>query len=149
MKSSIAIASAVAAALAFSFVADLAVPGAIATASAAARDAKTYTVKFTEVANSCESTGVSLSTAKMEIAPVGKKRGLSVSIQMIPVMKGRAGKKGKFSARAKKGKTAIAGLDGKFAVSGTIAAGKVDIIFIAEYFKGKTPLCTTSWKGKS
>ncbi len=114
-----------------------------------ARKGHTYKVKFTQVANTCEGIGISLNKADFKISPVGKSKSLAVEIPMIPVMKGRAGKKGKFSARAKKGKTAIEGLDGKFSVSGTVSdKGVIKLMFFAEYFKGKTPMCTTSWNGK-
>ncbi len=104
-----------------------------------------YSVRFTEVANSCEPRKISLAKSTIEIIPAGK-RSIRVNIPTIPELKGRRGKRGKFSARVKRGKTIIKGIDGKFSVAGTQASnGKIELVLIAEYYKGKTPLCTTSW----
>ena len=130
-------------------VAALALVGAsmVAPASASAKKARKFSVEFTSVANSCKDTGMSLNKSTVEITP-GTKRKITVSVPMVPIMKGTTKRGGKFVARAKRGKTGIAGLDGKFSISGTIADdGGIELVFIAEYYKGKTPLCTQSWKG--
>jgi hypothetical protein len=62
-------------------------------------------------------------------------------------MNGTAGKRGNFKARAKRGRTGVAGLEGKFSIAGNIKSRSIEFVFIAEYFKGKSPLCTQSWKG--
>ncbi len=109
------------------------------------KTAQRYFVRFTEVANSCEPRKISLAKSTIEIVSAGK-RSIRVTIPTIPELKGRRGKRGKFSARVKRGKTIIAGIDGKFSVAGTQASnGTIEFALIAEYYKGKTPLCTTSW----
>jgi hypothetical protein len=104
-----------------------------------------YDIKFDEVANNCTTTGMNLSRASIELTQKG--RFISVTIPMVPLMKGTMGKTGKFKAKAKRGKTAIQGVDGKFAVAGRVDDGLIQIVFIAEYFNGKRPLCTQSWNG--
>lgn len=118
---------------------------AVSPAQAQSRPA-TYQVTFEKVASSCRNTGMSLSKAKVELARKGKR--LTVTVPMVPIMKGRAGKRSKFKAQARRGKTAIAGLDGKFRIAGEATRRTIEFVFVAEYYKGKTPLCTQSWKGK-
>ena len=103
-----------------------------------------YQVKFEEVQNSCNGTGMSLHKAEIEIFR-GKRKRIDVTVPMVPIMKGVASKGGKFKAKAKRGATAIKGVDGKFSVSGRVNDGVIQMVFIAEYFKGKQPLCTQSW----
>ena len=124
-----------------------AVVGLVALGSTARAQSKTttYQVEFEKVANSCRDTGMTLSKAKIELARRGRR--LTVTVPMIPIMKGRAGKRGKFKAQARRGKTAIAGLDGKFRIAGEAHARTIQFVFVAEYYKGATPLCTQSWKG--
>lgn len=123
----------------------LALGGAATSAWAQKRTAR-YQVRFKSVANNCKGTGVALSRGKVELTS-GPKRQLLVSIPMIPLMRGRTVKGGKFNARAKRGKTGISGLDGKFSIAGTVKGHEISFVFIAEYYRGKAPLCTQSWKG--
>ncbi len=109
--------------------------------------AQSFSVNFEEVTNSCEPRKISLGKSTVAIAPSGK-RGITVTIPTIPELKGRSGKRGKFSARAKVGKTIIKGIDGKFSIAGTVKdGGQIEFVFIAEYYKGKEPMCTTTWNG--
>lgn len=103
-----------------------------------------YKVKFEEVQNSCTNTGMTLDKATVEITR-GKRKRIDVTIPMVPLMKGVASKGGKFKAKAKLGKTAIEGIKGKFSVSGRVSDDVIQLVFIAEYFQGKKPLCTQSW----
>jgi hypothetical protein len=102
-----------------------------------------YEVRFEEVQNSCSTTGMSLSRANIELTE--RARRVDVTIPMVPAMSGTVSKGGKFKARAKRGRTAIEGVEGSFSVAGRVSEGIIQLVFIAEYFKGKKPLCTQSW----
>jgi hypothetical protein len=105
-----------------------------------------YTVKFEEIANNCQNTGMTLKRGTYALTE--KKGGsLDVSLEMVPVMSGRVGADGKFRAEAKMGGTAIQGVLGKFSVAGKLEdGGLIQLVFIAEYFESsKKPLCTQSW----
>jgi len=104
----------------------------------------TYQVKYTEVANNCTSTGMALTTGTLDIKP-GKKSGITVDIERIPLMVGKAGKTGRVNATSKLGPTSIQGLDGKFSVAGKVDDGVLSLVFIAEYYLGRRALCTQSW----
>jgi len=103
-----------------------------------------YTAKFSSVANNCSATGMSLSTASVEVSQE-KGRNMSVTIPSVPIMTGLVSRGGKFRAVTKRGKTAIEGVDGKFSAAGRVEKGVIHFLFIAEYFRGEKPLCTQSW----
>lgn len=103
-----------------------------------------YKVKFEEVQNSCTNTGMTLDKSTVEITR-GKRKRIDVTIPMVPLMKGVASKGGKFKAKAKLGTTAIKGVKGRFSVSGRVNDDVIQMVFIAEYFRGTKPLCTQSW----
>ncbi|HLU64924.1 MAG TPA: hypothetical protein VKZ63_01530 [Kofleriaceae bacterium] len=126
----------------------LAVLGVVATTASAqdketARVAGTYKATFDQVANSCSGVGMNLSSATVEVTQSGRR--VTVTIPSVPIMKGTATKAGKFRATVKRGKTAIEGVDGRFSVAGRVEKGEIQFLFIAEYFRGKRPLCTQSW----
>lgn len=123
-----------------------AVVASVGTAAPAAAQGEGYQVTFTQVINSCDDDGIELEKARVELTRRGKV--LTVKIPKIPVMTGTSGTRGKFKARAKRGRTGIAGLDGKFSIAGTTKGRSIEFVFIAEFYKGKSPLCTQSWKGK-
>jgi hypothetical protein len=103
-----------------------------------------YVTKFEEVSNNCKNTGINLSKATVKLERV-KGRSIALTVPMVPFLRGAVRKGGKFRAKAKKGKTAIAGVDGRFSAGGRVGDGKIQFVFIAEYFRGKEPLCTQSW----
>jgi len=103
----------------------------------------TFDVKFEEIANNCKDTGMRLRTCTFELTQ--KKRGLEVSFPLAPVMSGSVSRNGRFRADAAKGATATQGVAGKFSVAGRVAGDVIQLVFIAEYFRGKAPLCTQSW----
>ena len=103
-----------------------------------------YQTKFEEVSNNCKNTGINLSKATVKLERV-KGRSIALTVPLVPFLRGAVRKGGKFRAKAKKGKTAIQGVDGRFSAGGRVGDGKIQFVFIAEYFKGKQPLCTQSW----
>lgn len=102
-----------------------------------------YEAKFEEMANNCRDTGMNITkgTVKFE----DKKGKLLVTVPMTSSMWGRIDKSGRFQVKADLGGTGIAGVQGKFRASGRIDDGVLQMVFIAEYYKGKKPLCTKSW----
>jgi hypothetical protein len=124
----------------------VAVVAVAATAAVAQKRTTSYQVRFESVANNCRGTGIALSRAGVDLI-AGPGTQLAVTIPMIPMMRGSTSKGGKFSARARRGKTGIAGLEGKFSIAGSVDAADISFVFVAEYYRGKEPLCTQSWKG--
>ncbi len=113
----------------------LAVPG-----SASAQSAESFAVKFTKVVDNCE-TGLDLTKATMVVTR--SDRNISVAIDSLPVLKGKAGKRGKLRAEAN-GKSGA--MDARYGLNGRASDGAVQAVFVAEYFQGKTPVCTQSFR---
>lgn len=103
-----------------------------------------YAVKFEAVANNCAKSGMSLSSATVDVSQP-RERSVSVTIPSVPIMSGVVSRGGKFRAVAKRGKTAIQGVAGRFSVAGRVEKGTIQFLLIAEYFEGDKPLCTQSW----
>ncbi len=104
----------------------------------------TFVTKFDQVSNNCKDTGLTVGETTTKIERV-RGRSIRLTIPMMPSMRGAVRKGGKFRAKAKKGKTAIEGLEGRFSAGGRVNAQTIQFVFIAEYFRGKEPLCTQSW----
>ena len=110
----------------------------------AVRVAGSYKASFSSVANNCDGVGMNIASAQVELhESAGRK--VSVTIPAVPIMKGSVNRAGKFKASVKRGKTAIQGVDGRFSAAGRVAKDNLQLLFIAEYFKGDKPLCTQSW----
>ena len=110
----------------------------------AVRVAGSYKASFSSVASNCDGVGMNISSAQVELhESAGRK--VSVTIPAVPIMKGSDNRAGKFKASVKRGKTAIQGVDGRFSAAGRVAKDTLQLLFIAEYFKGDKPLCTQSW----
>jgi hypothetical protein len=126
----------------------LAAPGGVRTAAAQARPvprmAGKYAATFREVANNCSDMGMSLRTATVELSQT-RERDVQVSVPAVPLMRGVVSRAGKFKAEARRGKTAIQGIDGRFSVAGRVDDKGIQFLFIAEYYRGKNPVCTQSW----
>lgn len=104
-----------------------------------------YDVTYEEVTNNCSGVGMALSRSALTIDQKKGSSALTVTIPMVPDMTGSLGKNGKFKASSKRGRSAVQGLDGKHAVGGRVDNGLIQVVFIAEYFKGNKPFCTQSW----
>jgi hypothetical protein len=108
------------------------------------RVAGSYKASFSSVANNSDGVGMNIASAQVDLHESAGRR-VSVTIPAVPIMKGVVNRAGKFKASVKRGKTAIQGVDGRFSVAGRVAKDNLQILFIAEYFKGDKPLCTQSW----
>lgn len=111
------------------------------------RLAGSYAVTFEEVSNNCGVAGIgmNLGSAKVAVSQPHGGHAVQVTIPSVPIMSGTASKGGKFRAVARRGKTAIQGVDGRFSVAGRVDRKGMRVLFIAEYYRGKKPLCTQSW----
>ncbi|HWM84352.1 MAG TPA: hypothetical protein VNO33_00915 [Kofleriaceae bacterium] len=118
--------------------------GAAAQPQQAPRVAGKYSATFQEVANNCSGVGMSLRSATVELFQAGE-RSVQVTVPSVPIMRGVVSRAGKFKAEAKRGKTAIDGVDGRFSVAGRVDDKGIQLLFIAEYYRGKRPMCTQSW----
>ncbi len=103
----------------------------------------TYDVKYEEVANNCNKTGMALGRGKLRIRK--EKNLLVVDIERIPLMSGSPNKSGAVRATSKIGPTSIDKLDGKFSVAGKADAAALELVFVAEYYVKGSALCTQSW----
>jgi hypothetical protein len=107
-----------------------------------------WKVAFKETANDCGQFGVGLgSDTKVDLAPRGKE--LSVTIPLIPVLKGTVDKAGVFDVRKKLGSSGIEGLLAEYRMTGTAdaAKGTMDVTLVARYYQDTTPYCQQSWTG--
>jgi hypothetical protein len=102
-----------------------------------------YDVKYEEVANNCNKTGMSLGRGKLRVRRDNKL--LVVDIERIPLMSGSPSKSGAVRATSKIGPTSIDKLDGKFSVAGRADGATLELVFVAEYYVKGAALCTQSW----
>lgn len=116
---------------------------AIAAPSHAQEITGAYDVKYEEVANNCDKTGMSLVRGKLRVRKDNKQ--LVVDIERIPLMSGSPSKSGAVRATSKIGPTSIDKLDGKFSVAGKADGAALDLVFVAEYYVKGAALCTQSW----
>jgi hypothetical protein len=103
-----------------------------------------YEVKFERVANNCTNVGMNLTRGKITLTDRGKRR-LELRIPLVPPMRGTTSGDGKFKAQVPRGATGIQGVEGQFSAAGRVEDGLIQMVFVAEYYTGKKPLCTQSW----
>jgi len=107
-----------------------------------------YDVKFEEIANNCNKTGMNLRKGTITLAVTTEKKKaqrFTVSVPIAPVMYGSDPTKGKFRVNAPRSGTGIQGVAGEFSASGRVNSGVIQFVYIAEYFTSGKPLCTQSW----
>lgn len=108
---------------------------------AAAQDGS-YSVTFDEVTSNCDSThGLALKKGTLQLT--SRERGIQLQMTGLPAMRGtqRAGGKIKAEAEATDGK----GIRRRFRVSGRTRDKGIQLLVIAELYRGETSLCTQSW----
>ena len=107
---------------------------------ALAQEAGTFKAKFTKVVDNCDK-GLDLSKASLSIATT--ERTITVRIDALPPLTGKAGKRGKLRAESKGTSN---GMDVRYGLNGRVSDGELQAVFVAEYFTGKTPVCTQSFR---
>jgi hypothetical protein len=103
----------------------------------------TYQVTFQEISNSCTDVGLELKQSALTVT----RRGMTVEVSApeIPAMTGKARKGGKFRVAVQKSRTSISGVQGSFSAAGQVDNKSVQLVLVAEYFRGDKALCTQSW----
>ena len=117
-----------------------------AVAAADASDALTgrYEVAFEQVTSNCQGNGVTIDKSTVVISK--RAPGIAVEVPKVVTMTGTAARAGRLKAASKAAKTPATALEGKFSIAGTIDdGGKLDAVFVAEFFSGGKPVCTQSW----
>jgi hypothetical protein len=116
-------------------------------ADAQGRDTTIFAVTYQQVANDCGDKGMTLKSGEVRLVRLGGKR-IQIRIPGVEPMKGaQSGSRGKFSAQSQ-GKGVKPGLDAKYSARGKAAKGSIQMVFIAEFYQGKKPLCTQSWSAR-
>lgn len=117
---------------------------AVAAADAADSLVGRYDVTFEQVTSNCQSAGLTLTKDTMIVSK--RAPGIAVEVPKVALMTGAAAKAGRLKASSKLGKTSMPALDGKFSIVGTVDdAGKLDAVFVAEFYADGKPSCTQSW----
>ena len=116
---------------------------------AAAQDGTaTYAVTYLQVADDCEGKGMSFDKGDVVLAS-GKGK-VTVTVPGVPPLEGTQTQKranSRFKAQAA-APTSKPGISGRYSASGRVGKGKIQMVFIAEFYKGKKPLCTQSWSAQ-
>ena len=118
---------------------------AVASADAADSLVGRYDVAFEQVTSNCQDRGLAL--GRSVVVVISKRApGVAVEVTSVATLGGKAAKAGRLKAASAVGKTTLAGLDGKFSIAGSVDdTGKLDAVFVGEYYEGGKPLCTQSW----
>jgi hypothetical protein len=116
---------------------------AVASADVADSLVGRYDATFEQVTSNCQSGGMTLDRGPVVVSKRGA--GIAVETAKLPALAGPATKVGRLKAASKLGKTPLP-LDGKFSIAGTIDdGGKLDAVFVGEFFQDGKPFCTQSW----
>jgi hypothetical protein len=115
---------------------------AVSSSSFAQSNGGTFTVTYEQVADDCDGDGLDLAPGAVVLQGTDAK--LVVKIAGVAPMQGRRAADGKFRAQAQ-GPGAKPDLRGKYSVSGKTTRNSIEMVFIAQFYLGKRPLCTQSW----
>lgn len=129
--------------MAFVLAAAVLVP-AVASAEPADSLVGRYEVTFEQVTSNCPAGTLAL--GKTSLVVTKKAPGVAVDVPKIATMAGKVAKAGRLKAASAAAKTSVAGQEGKFSIAGTVDdLGKLDAVFVAEFYADGKPLCTQSW----
>jgi hypothetical protein len=107
-----------------------------------------YDVKCETMTSDCNPPPIALARGKLTIEVT--KTGVTVDVSPFPKLAGPAAKDGKIAvASTRVFGTTVMGLLAKYSATGEVtAAGKLEILFIANYIKqaGNKPHCKQPWK---
>jgi len=110
------------------------------TTTAVAEDVERYDASFKKVVDNCDE-GLALENASLVVTEADQR--ISVQIAELPALRGKAGKRGKLRADAK---GTSKSLNVRYGLNGRISDDTLQAVFVIEYFKGKTPVCTQSYR---
>ncbi|MCG8423219.1 MAG: hypothetical protein MJE77_35405 [Proteobacteria bacterium] len=102
-----------------------------------------YAVTFEAISNSCEEVGLRLTNGTLQLTRKGKM--VEVDIPGVPSMKGKLRRGSTFRAEARQARAGAEGIRGRFSAAGRASDKRVQLVFVAEFYRGKKPLCTQSW----
>jgi hypothetical protein len=120
---------------------------ALAVPSAAQGDiGGSYEVVFTEVADNCEQEALSIARSQLSIE-TRRTDQLVVRIPGVPAMSGSERRGGQFRAEVSSGHSPIQNTRARYSVAGRVREGQIQLLFIAEFYRGDRPLCTQSFSG--
>lgn len=120
-----------------------------APAGAQSKGTTTYAVTYMQVADDCEGKGMSMSKGEVSVITSGQGK-VRLELAGVPPLEGnQAEKRGmsRFKAQAA-APTKKTGISGRYSASGRVGKGKLQMVFIAEFYRGKKPLCTQSWSAQ-
>ncbi|HTM19159.1 MAG TPA: hypothetical protein VL172_01580 [Kofleriaceae bacterium] len=107
--------------------------------------AGSYEVSYQAVADDCAGQGMSLAKGTVSLSQPRDSQ-LEVDIAGAGKLSGTRNANGRFKAQ---GPGSPAGdLTVRLSVSGRAGADDIQLIFIAEFYRGKKPVCTQSWSGQ-
>ena len=113
------------------------------TGTAAAQEV-TYTVTFEEVTSNCDQqTALSLGKSTLRITRQRENVQIHIPGAGVPVLRGTQRKGGKLKGTAKE--EAAGGIRKRFTASGRADDGRLQLLFIAELFRGETSVCSQTW----
>jgi hypothetical protein len=98
-----------------------------------------FAASFEEVSNSCRERRLTLQNATIVLE--GTDDALQVSIPGLPVMAGTM-RRGKFRVAAA---SKSAGGESRFSAVGRAGDGQMQLVLVAEYYRGPEPECTQTW----
>lgn len=102
-----------------------------------------YDVSYQSVADDCAGQGMALERGQVTLRQTGEQ--VEIDVAGAGTLRGTRGAQGRFKAQ---GTGALRGdLESRLSVSGR-ADGQIQLIFIAEFYRGKKPVCTQSWSGQ-
>ena len=106
-----------------------------------------YEVKFETMTSDCNPPPIALSRGKVTVEVT--KDGMTFDVSPFPKLAGTIAKDGKISVGSKRVfGTTVMGLLAKYSATGEISAGKLEVLFVADYIKqaGNKPHCKQPWK---
>jgi len=114
------------------------------TALAAGGGSASYEVRYQQVADDCNGQGMTLEQGEVSVRQ-GAADDIEVALAGVGTLKGTRSANGRFKAQ---GVGSPRGdLTAHLSASGR-AGDAIQMIFIAEFYRGKKPLCTQSWSGQ-
>lgn len=104
------------------------------------RGATSFVVKFKKIADDCPKPQLRLTKAAVTVSVLRPKRG-RMAIAPGPTLTGKLGPAGDFNMTTRRRGSVIT-------ASGRMHRGRISMLVIAEYYRGRNPVCTQTWNAK-